>query len=105
MHPPLAEHQHQGKSERTAVSYRSSRREFSNSCAQKKGCAEFIEAIKHCHDQHTVLKFIGYCNDHKTALNMCLRTERMERAVKNRQHAKLKRQLIQQRWDQIERES
>ncbi|SCZ89093.1 BZ3500_MvSof-1268-A1-R1_Chr1-1g00950 [Microbotryum saponariae] len=90
MHPPLAEHQHQGKRPTPTPTPTPPQR---------------TRLRIHCHDQHSILKFIGYCNDHKTALNLCLGKERTDRAIENRQQAKAKRQLIQARWDQIERES
>lgn len=34
-----------------------------------------MKAIKECHTNNPYLKFLGVCNDQKTALNMCLRKE------------------------------
>ena len=34
-----------------------------------------MAAIKQCHDDNPYAKFLGVCNDHKTALNLCLRKE------------------------------
>jgi COX assembly protein 2 len=34
-----------------------------------------MQAIKDCHANNPYLKFLGVCNDEKTALNMCLRGE------------------------------
>lgn len=39
------------------------------------GCAEVMRAIKDCHTNNPYLKFLGVCNDKKTALNLCLRGE------------------------------
>ncbi|CEQ42343.1 hypothetical protein JCM21900_002366 [Sporobolomyces salmonicolor] len=80
MHPPLAEHRHEA-------------------------CAQVVAALKDCHDRNPYLKFLGLCNDEKHALNMCLRTERLERTKENSQKAKEKRKEVEKRWKEIEQDS
>ncbi|ORY88989.1 cytochrome c oxidase biogenesis protein Cmc1-like protein [Leucosporidium creatinivorum] len=80
MHPPLAEHAH-------------------------TQCSEVMKAIKDCHTINPYLKFLGVCNDQKTALNMCLRKERQGRAVGNLEKAKAKRKEVEEKWKTIETEA
>ncbi|GAA5902895.1 hypothetical protein JCM5296_006325 [Sporobolomyces johnsonii] len=80
MHPPLAEH-------------------------RLEGCAQVVAALKECHDTNPYLKFLGFCNDEKVALNQCLRAERLERTRENSQKAKEKRKEVEKRWKEIEQDS
>jgi len=50
-------------------------------------CKELIEALEQCHSNF-LSKYTGACNQQKLDLNMCLRTERVDRAAKNREIAK-----------------
>lgn len=34
-----------------------------------------MRALNQCHADHPLMKILGTCNDHKHALNMCLRGE------------------------------
>ncbi|KAH8117432.1 hypothetical protein DFH11DRAFT_1505082 [Phellopilus nigrolimitatus] len=56
---------------------------------QFPGCKEFIDALEQCHSSFWS-KYFGGCNSIKHDLNMCLRKERVDRAVRNREDAKVR---------------
>ncbi|XP_073820148.1 COX assembly mitochondrial protein 2 homolog [Musca autumnalis] len=61
-------------------------------------CNELIEALKRCHEDHKLAKFVGYCNSFDSAVVKCLKQERIARSAANRakareKQAELKRKL------------
>lgn len=74
MHPPLAEHAHTRKLQ-PVHPHRSQPTQSFSFLAATTECSEVMKAIKDCHTNNPYLKFLGVCNDQKTALNMCLRQE------------------------------
>jgi COX assembly protein 2 len=50
-------------------------------------------------------KSMGMCNDAKTAVNKCLRAQRLERTRLNREAAKVKREQIKEKWSEIDKYS
>ena len=69
------------------------------------GCEEVMALLDECHAQGFMHKVFGGCNDAKTAVNKCLRAERLERTARNREIAKEKRKKIEQIWKEIDEES
>ncbi|EPQ58465.1 hypothetical protein GLOTRDRAFT_22420, partial [Gloeophyllum trabeum ATCC 11539] len=63
-------------------------------------CREFFQALEACH-QNGWAKWTGGCNGVKHELNMCLRKERTDRASKNREEAKARRQKTEQAWKEL----
>ncbi|KAM0753724.1 UPF0287-domain-containing protein [Meredithblackwellia eburnea MCA 4105] len=72
---------------------------------QHEGCVDLMRALKDCHSENSIMRYLGTCNDAKEALNRCFRQERLERTTKNRQDAKEKRRLVEEKWKAIEAES
>lgn len=83
-------------------------------------CSEYIQALEECHKSGLLARFNGKCNDHKNALNMCLRQEvslstcliffgranesqqRKVKATSNNAEAKVKREKIKERWAEVD---
>lgn len=68
MHPPLAPHLH------------------------GEECRRIIAQLLRCHEEHSVGKFFGYCNDLKRALDRCLYKEYVERRTRNFEEAQRKKE-------------
>lgn len=64
-----------------------------------------MQILDECHAQGFLFKVIGGCNDAKTAVNKCLRAERMVRTARNRAKAKEARERIVKIWREIEENS
>ena len=58
-------------------------------------CLEIIDMLKTCHEQHSVGKFFGMCNDLKLQLRKCLMNEREKKRRANAEKAQHTKQL----WD------
>ncbi|KLO18554.1 UPF0287-domain-containing protein [Schizopora paradoxa] len=52
-----------------------------------RACKELIENLELCHSD-VWAKYTGGCNDTKLKLNLCLRSERLERTARNSEKAK-----------------
>ncbi|TAQ89822.1 hypothetical protein B7494_g1876 [Chlorociboria aeruginascens] len=65
-------------------------------------CEEVMAMLDECHAQGFLWKAIGMCNDAKTAVNKCLRAERIERTAANRAAAKEKNRRIREKWAEID---
>lgn len=46
-------------------------------------CQDVIIALRRCHCEHPYLKFVGYCNEKKYALNRCFKEEKLKRKSDN----------------------
>ncbi|TVY88463.1 COX assembly mitochondrial protein [Lachnellula willkommii] len=68
-------------------------------------CEEVMTILDECHARGFLWKSVGMCNDAKTAVNMCLRAQRLERTRKNREAAKVKNQEIRAKWAEIDSNS
>lgn len=64
-----------------------------------------MNALEECHARGFLWKSMGMCSSAKTAVNMCLRAERLERTKTNRAVAKEKRQKIEKVWAEIDANS
>lgn len=64
-----------------------------------------MTALDECHARGFLWKAIGTCNDAKTAVNKCLRAQRIERTKANREAAKAKNQEIRNKWAEIDANS
>ncbi|ORY86881.1 hypothetical protein BCR37DRAFT_390612 [Protomyces lactucae-debilis] len=80
MHPPLSEHKH-------------------------PGCYDLILALEECHKAGLWAKFGGACNEHKEALTLCLRAERLANQRENQRKAKARNAKAQAAWKVIDDES
>ncbi|WVN85896.1 uncharacterized protein L203_101049 [Cryptococcus depauperatus CBS 7841] len=67
-------------------------------------CAEYIQALEECHAKGFLMRWSGGCNDHKKALTLCLRQERIERTTRNRESAKERTEKKKAAWAALERE-
>jgi COX assembly protein 2 len=61
--------------------------------------------LDECHARGFLWKSMGMCNSAKTAVNKCLRAQRLERTKINRQVAKKKNEEIRQTWKEIDANS
>ena len=64
-----------------------------------------MNALEECHAKGFMWKSMGMCTEAKDKLTLCLRAERLKRAAHNREAAKAKRDLIKQKWREIEENS
>ncbi|KAG5188765.1 hypothetical protein JKP88DRAFT_25195 [Tribonema minus] len=51
-------------------------------------CQEMVEQLVKCHDENPYGKFLGACNEAKTALDKCFRQEKIARYKANMESAK-----------------
>ncbi|XP_064611217.1 COX assembly mitochondrial protein 2 homolog [Liolophura sinensis] len=58
-------------------------------------CNEIIKAYHQCHKDFPFKKFLGHCNDLDTAMNKCLKEERLQRRKLNQQKAKKVREKLE----------
>ncbi|KAI8149377.1 hypothetical protein BJV82DRAFT_549302 [Fennellomyces sp. T-0311] len=77
MHPPLAEHKHQG-------------------------CLEAIAALDECHRAGFMNRFSGACNDTKNKLDQCLKEEFLAVRAENKGRARAKRAKLEKIWKEME---
>ncbi|CCU76134.1 hypothetical protein BGHDH14_bgh01721 [Blumeria hordei DH14] len=68
-------------------------------------CEEVMNALDECHARGFLWKAVGMCNDAKTAVNKCLREQRLERTKANREAAKAKNKEIREIWADIDANS
>ena len=47
-----------------------------------KACEEVMDILDECHARGFLWKSLGMCNDAKTAVNKCLRAQRLEVRIK-----------------------
>jgi len=64
-----------------------------------------MSMLDECHARGFLWKAIGGCNSAKTAVNKCLRAQRLERTAANREIAKAKNQEIRAKWAEIDANS
>ncbi|XP_022343592.2 COX assembly mitochondrial protein 2 homolog [Crassostrea virginica] len=53
-------------------------------------CNVIIKAYKSCQEQHLYLRFFGYCDPLFTDVQKCLRKERINRRIENRENNRMK---------------
>ena len=54
-------------------------------------CVDIIKAFEKCHEEHTIGKFFGQCNDLKYQLSRCFAEDTADRRRKNREQATIKK--------------
>lgn len=64
-----------------------------------------MTALEECHARGFLYRVVGGCNDAKTAVNKCLRAERLERTRHNREQARMKRREMEDRWREVDENS
>jgi COX assembly protein 2 len=64
-----------------------------------------MSILDECHARGFLWKSMGMCNDAKTAVNLCLRAQRLERTKANREAAKAKNEQIRSKWAEIDQNS
>jgi COX assembly protein 2 len=69
------------------------------------GCEEVMNALDECHARGFLFKAIGGCNKAKTAVNRCLRAERLDRTKGNREKAKIEKAKREAAWAEIDANS
>ncbi|KAG2218096.1 hypothetical protein INT45_000019 [Circinella minor] len=77
MHPPLAEHKHEG-------------------------CLKAIQALDECHNAGLMNRFTGACNDTKKQLDECLKEEFLILRAENKAKAAAKRAKLEKIWKEME---
>jgi len=70
-----------------------------------RACEEVMAILDECHARGFLYKAVGNCNNAKTAVNMCLRAQRLERTKANREVAKAKNKEIRTKWAEIDANS
>jgi COX assembly mitochondrial protein 2 len=70
-----------------------------------QGCEEVMNALEECHARGFLFKAVGGCNDAKTAVNKCLRAERIEHTKANRDTGVDKKTRIKQLWAEVDANS
>ncbi|KAH6675708.1 cytochrome c oxidase biogenesis protein Cmc1-like protein [Halenospora varia] len=70
-----------------------------------RACEEVMTILDECHARGFLWKSMGMCNSAKTAVNKCLRAQRLERTAANRAAAKAKNEEIRQKWAEIDANS
>jgi len=68
-------------------------------------CEDVMNALEECHARGFMFRVIGGCTDAKTAVNKCLRVERLKRTEKNRVEAKIKNEKIKAAFAEIDANS
>lgn len=101
MHPPLHTKDNRGTSLKPL---RSIPLDFP-SLLTPAGCDQVVTALEECHARGFLYRAIGSCNDAKTAVNKCLRAERLERTRVNREQARVKRKEMEERWKEVDENS
>lgn len=61
--------------------------------------------LDECHERGFLWKAMGMCNGQKTAVNKCLRAQRLERTKANREAAKKKNEEVRKMWKDIDANS
>jgi COX assembly mitochondrial protein 2 len=51
-------------------------------------CQQFVENLERCHDERSIAKFVGACNQAKTDLDNCFRQEKVRMRKQNFENAK-----------------
>lgn len=64
-----------------------------------------MSLLDQCHDRGFMWKAMGMCNGQKTAVNKCLRAQRLERTKAHREAAKIKNAAIKEKWADIDANS
>ncbi|PQE10120.1 cytochrome c oxidase biogenesis cmc1 protein [Rutstroemia sp. NJR-2017a BVV2] len=88
-----------------AVSYTSNRLVSQLANVSFTACDEVMAALEECHARGFLWKCMGMCNSQKTAVNKCLRAQRLDRTAANREAAKLKREKVKAVWAEIDQNS
>ncbi|KAI9680040.1 MAG: hypothetical protein M1817_005056 [Caeruleum heppii] len=70
-----------------------------------QGCEEVMQLLDECHARGFLYKAVGMCNQAKHDVNMCLRTERLERTRRNREKARVERAKVKAMWSEIDANS
>ncbi|XP_037948510.1 COX assembly mitochondrial protein 2 homolog [Teleopsis dalmanni] len=60
-------------------------------------CNQLVQELLNCREENKLTKFLGICNSLDTALNKCLKQERIARSAANRAKSKIKLQEIHER--------
>ncbi|KAK3335580.1 cytochrome c oxidase biogenesis protein Cmc1 like-domain-containing protein [Cercophora scortea] len=65
-------------------------------------CEAVMIALEECHAKGFMWKAAGMCNDAKQALNTCLKAERTKHQSANRNGVVSKKDLVRQKWKEID---
>ncbi|KAE9979771.1 hypothetical protein EG328_000709 [Venturia inaequalis] len=68
-------------------------------------CEEVMQALDECHARGFLFKATGGCNSAKTAVNKCLRAERLDRTKQNRDKARAAKEKREAAWAEIDANS
>ena len=64
-----------------------------------------MKLLDECHERGFLWKAMGMCNGQKTAVNKCLRAQRLERTKEHREKSKPKNEKIKAKWADIDANS
>ncbi|XP_028406182.1 COX assembly mitochondrial protein 2 homolog [Dendronephthya gigantea] len=63
-------------------------------------CLEVIDMLKACHEEHSVGKFFGMCNELKLQLRKCLINEREKKRRANAEKALQTKELWEKKYNE-----
>ncbi|CAO3647595.1 unnamed protein product [Cunninghamella blakesleeana] len=67
-----------------------------------EGCEGVIEALDQCHSANSFNKFLGFCNEAKRQVDLCLKEEFLAQRAGNKQKTKEKRKKMEQIWKDMD---
>ena len=62
-------------------------------------CRERVLALKRCHGEYVLGKFIGACNEEKWALDACLKEQKLWKSRKNQELARASKERLRKRLE------
>mmetsp|Transcript_30740 Transcript_30740/g.60936 ORF Transcript_30740/g.60936 Transcript_30740/m.60936 type:complete len:85 (+) Transcript_30740:335-589(+) len=67
-------------------------------------CQSYIAAFRLCHATNPTMKFFGYCNDAKVALDKCFKEEKVRVRRENGERGRRGMDNWESEWSEIKKE-